>query len=58
MFRGQVSDQNCQDFEYAVKVVAYPKKEKYCSIYDIRRPENAELKMLKALSYFVIKKRY
>jgi len=42
------------NFEYAVKVVAYPKKEKYGSINDIRRPENAELKMIKLLSYFII----
>jgi len=42
--------------EYAVKVVAYPKKERYGSINDIRRPENAELMMLKLLSMFIVKK--
>ena len=41
---------------YAVKVVAYPKKEKYGDINDIRRPENAELLMIKVLSYFVVNK--
>jgi hypothetical protein len=41
-------------FEYAVKVVAYPKKEKYGSINDTRRPENAELMMIKLLSYFIV----
>jgi len=38
---------------YAVKVVAYPKKEKYGDMYDIRRPENAELMMIKILSSLV-----
>jgi hypothetical protein len=37
-----------------VKVVAYPKKEKYGSINDTRRPENAELMMIKLLSYFIV----
>jgi hypothetical protein len=39
---------------YAVKIVAYPKKENYGDLYDISRPENAELLMLKVLSYFVV----
>ena len=39
---------------YAVKVVAYPKKENYGDLNDVKRPENAELLMLKVLSYFVI----
>ena len=39
---------------YAVKIVAYPKRENYGDLNDIRRPENAELLMLKVLSYFVI----
>lgn len=41
---------------YAVKVVAYPKKEKYGDLNDIRRPENAELLMIRVLSNFVINK--
>ena len=52
-FKGISDDGN---FEFAVKVVAYPKKEKYGSINDIRRPENAELMMLKLLSYFIVKR--
>ena len=32
---------------YAVKIVAYPKKENYGSINDPSRPENAELLMIK-----------
>ena len=39
---------------YAVKIVAYPRKENYGSINDVTRPENAELMMLKVLSYFVV----
>lgn len=42
------------EVNYAVKVVAYPKKAGYGNIYDIRRPENAEIVALKTLSYFVI----
>jgi hypothetical protein len=55
-FKGTVEDKKIGNLEYAVKVVAYPKKEKYGSIYDVRRPENAELKMIKVLSNFVVKK--
>jgi serine/threonine protein kinase len=54
-FKGEVVD-NDGKFEYAVKVVAYPKKEKYGAPTDIRRPENAELMMIKLLSYFIVKK--
>jgi len=54
-FKG-IMDINNDNMSYAVKVVAYPKKENYGDIYDTRRPENAELMMIKLLSYFVIKK--
>lgn len=54
-FKG-IMDANNDNLSYAVKVVAYPKKENYGDIYDTRRPENAELMMIKLLSYFVIKK--
>jgi serine/threonine protein kinase len=40
---------------FAVKVVAFPKKDGYGSMYNITRPENAEICMLKLLSYFVLK---
>lgn len=39
---------------YAVKIVAYPKKENYGDMYNIKRPENAELMMIKLLSQFVL----
>jgi len=42
---------------YAVKVVAYPKKENYGDMYNHKRPENVELLMIKLLSYFVINKK-
>ena len=38
---------------YAVKIVAYPRRENYGDINDIERPENAELNMIRTLSYFV-----
>jgi len=38
---------------YAVKIVAYPKRENYGDVNDVERPENAELIMLRTLSYFV-----
>lgn len=50
-----VSKQN-KDVTFAVKVCAYPKDD-YGGIHNVCRPENAELNMLKLLSYFVINKR-
>jgi len=55
-FKGIVNDDNGNEvMSFAVKVVAYPKKEGYGSLYNITRPENAEICMLKLLSYFVVK---
>jgi len=55
-FKGIVSDEKDNEvMSFAVKVVAYPKKDGYGSIYSISRPENAEIYMLKLLSYFVVK---
>lgn len=58
-FQGRIKldDENNEinnEFNYAVKVVAYPKKDNYGEHTDIKRPENAELYMLKVLSYFII----
>ena len=57
-FRGEEKDNN-GDFlyEYAVKVVAYSIKDRYGGMHDTRRPENAELLMIKLLSYFILKRR-
>jgi hypothetical protein len=55
-FKGVFKNNENNINSYAVKVVAYPKKQKYGDINDIRRPENAELLMIKVLSYFVINK--
>ena len=41
---------------YAVKIVAYPKKENYGDMYNVKRPENTEILMIKLLSYFVVNK--
>ena len=54
-FKGIINS-NGKEINYAVKVVAYPKKEKYGSIYDVDRPENAEIMMIRCLSYFVVKR--
>jgi len=53
-FQGRIKLEDESEFNYAVKVVAYPKKERYGLYTDIARPENAELYMLKVLSYFVV----
>ena len=42
------------EINYAVKIVAYPRKQGYGNIHDIRRPENAEVSCIKTLSYFVV----
>lgn len=42
---------------YAIKVSAYPKREYYGSPYDDKRPENAEINMIKLLSDIVYSKR-
>jgi hypothetical protein len=39
---------------FGVKVVAYPIRDKYGNINNASRPENAELRMIKLLSYFVV----
>ena len=57
-FKGEEKDNEGNIiYEYAVKVVAYSIKDKYGSMHDTRRPENAELLMIKLLSYFIVKKR-
>ena len=55
-FKGIIYDTDSVSelYNYAVKVVAYPIRENYGDVHDIKRPENAELMMLKALSYFVV----
>ena len=55
-FKGVYPPNEKNKESYAVKVVAYPKKEHYGDMYNIKRPENAELLMIKLLSQFVIKK--
>ena len=57
-FKGMIPEleSSPDNFNYAVKIVAYPKKDYYGEIFSPSRPENTELLMLKLLSYFVIKK--
>ena len=57
-FKGEQKDNNNNVlYEYAVKVVAYSIKDKYGDVHDTERPENAELLMIKLLSYFVVTKK-
>jgi len=51
-----IPDPNKPDniINYAVKVVAFPVRENYGDLNNINRPENAELMMLRVLSYFVV----
>ena len=55
-FKGVYPQLDSHKPNYGVKVVAYPKKEHYGDMYNVKRPENAELLMIKILSYFVKKK--
>jgi serine/threonine protein kinase len=55
-FKGIIKNESGININYAVKVVAYPKRERYGDMNDVRRPENAELMMIRLLSYFVVKK--
>lgn len=40
--------------KFALKMTPYLKRDDYNDIYELTRPENTELNMLKALSYFVL----
>jgi len=55
-FKGVHPPEETKKSSYGVKIVAYPKKENYGDMYNIKRPENAELLMIKLLSFFVINK--
>jgi serine/threonine protein kinase len=52
-FKGVHPEGDEDKLNYAVKVVAYPKKENYGDLFNVKRPENAELLMIRLLSYFV-----
>ena len=54
-FKGIIDIGDGNSINYGLKVAAYPKKEKYGDMYDVERPENAELMMIRLLSYFVVK---
>ena len=55
-FKGVYPPSELNKKPYGVKVVAYPRKENYGDMYNIKRPENAELLMIQLLSFFVINK--
>lgn len=53
-FKGVFPPPNKENnINYAVKIVAYPRKENYGDMFNLARPENAELLMIKVLSYFI-----
>jgi len=54
-FKGIIDEDGCET-NYGVKIVAYPMREKYGDLHNVNRPENAELMMIRLLSYFVVKK--
>lgn len=55
-FKGIITNNSDEEImSFAVKMVAYPKKNGYGSIHCVSRPENSEICMLKLLSYFVIR---
>lgn len=55
-FRGEIPNKDSSTpFLFAVKVSPYPKRDRYGNINNIKRPENAEIMMIRVLSYFVIK---
>jgi serine/threonine protein kinase len=56
VFKSTYNIEENNEICYSVKVVTYPKRENYGNINDTKRPENAELMMLRLLSYFVINK--
>lgn len=54
-FRGVIlNEDGVIQGNFALKVVAFPRKERYGNMNDVKRPENAELVMLKTLSDLVI----
>lgn len=53
-FRGDIIRNDKVIYEFAMKVAAYPKRLSYGDITNISRPENAEIMMLRTLSYFVV----
>ncbi len=56
-FKLKGKNEKGESYALAVKIVAFPKDNKYGDIYDIRRPENAELLMIHILSRFVTNKK-
>lgn len=61
-FKGIIDDDG-KVLNYGVKVSAFPRKRSKDDInnskddpYDVRRPENTEIKMIRVLSYFVLKR--
>lgn len=54
-FKGETIDKNGDIFNFAVKISPFPIRSKYGDTNNIKRPENAEIMMIRVLSYFVVK---
>lgn len=55
-FKGQIMKDDKIIYTFAVKVSAYQKRGSYGEVTNISRPENAEIMMLRVLSYFIATK--
>jgi len=55
-FKGQIVKNNQIEYTFAVKVSAYQKRNTYGEVTNLARPENAEIMMLRVLSYFIATK--
>jgi hypothetical protein len=53
-FRGDIIRNDNVIYQFAMKVVAYQKRVSYGAITSVKRPENAEIMMLRTLSQLVI----
>lgn len=55
-FKGQITKNGDVIFTFAMKVSAYQKSDSYGETTNLTRPENAEIMMLRVLSYFIATK--
>lgn len=55
-FKGEIVKDDKVLYTFALKAAPYSKHKQYGQVTNITRPENAEIKMLRTLSYFIINK--
>lgn len=56
VFKGEINRDGKVVYEFCLKVSAYVRHSHYGDVTNVSRPENAEIMMLRALSYFIAKK--